>query len=55
MSEDEWSETIKDETVEKLYPQLDWCTVSLEKFRELYIKLYKEEITHQEFMRKIGG
>ena len=44
----------KDDTVEKLYSQLDWCTVSLEKFRELYIKLYNEEITHEEFIREIS-
>ncbi len=42
------------ETLEKLYSQLDWCTVSLEKFRELYIKLCNEEITHEIFMREIS-
>ncbi len=44
---------IEVETVEKLYLQLNWCTVSLQKFRELYIKLYKEEITHQKFIQEI--
>ena len=43
----------EDDTVEKLHSQLDGCKVSLEEFRELYIKLCNEEMTHQEFIREI--
>ena len=44
----------KHETLEELYSQLDWCKVSLEKFRELYIKLCNEEITHEIFIREVS-